>query len=129
MILGIGIDLIDIRRMERDFPYYKRVFTPAEQAECEGREERMAAYAKRFAAKEACIKALGANDAIGGAYNHEVEIGKTVSGRPTVTLHGGAARQLTAITPSGYKPRVEVTITDDFPVAAAMVLIHAEPSP
>lgn len=127
MILGIGIDLHDIRHVEQNPGHYLKHFTAAERALCERREERWAAYTKRFAIKEAVIKALGVNDAIGGVHMREIEVVMTASGRPTVQLSGGAARQLTAITPPGTRARIDVSATDHFPTAAAMCAISAEP--
>ena len=111
--------------MERDWAIQKPRFTPAEIALCESRVERFAAYAKRFAAKEACIKALGVNDVLGGVDHVEIEVTPTASGRPTLKLTRGAARQLDAITPRGLKPRIHVSISDDFPMAMASVVIEA----
>ena len=125
MILNIGIDSMDARMIERYYQMYLDRFTVAEREECESRENRMCAYAKRFAAKEACIKALGVNDAIGGVHMREIEVNATSSGRPHLTLTGGALRQLQAITPHGRTAKVHVSITDMNMTASAVVVIEA----
>jgi holo-[acyl-carrier protein] synthase len=127
MILGIGNDVIDIRRIERTIERYGdrflgRVFTPAERARSDGKAGRAASYAKRFAAKEACAKALGTG-LRNGVYWKDMGVVNERSGRPTMLLTGGAARQLERMTPHGYLPRVHVTLTDDFPMAQAVVVI------
>jgi holo-[acyl-carrier protein] synthase len=127
MILGIGNDVIDIRRIERTIARYgerflNRVFTETERARSDGRAGRIASYAKRFAAKEACAKALGTG-LRKGVYWRDMGVVNLPSGRPTLLLTGGAARRLQHITPQGYAPRVHVTVTDDFPMAEAVVII------
>jgi len=127
MILGIGNDVIDIRRIENAIARYgerflSRIFTQAERARSDGRAGRAASYAKRFAAKEACAKALGTG-LRNGVYWKDMGVVNLPSGRPTLLLTGGAARQLARITPQGYAPVVHVTITDDFPMAEAVVVI------
>jgi len=127
MILGIGNDVIDIRRIEKTLDrfgerFLSRVFTPAERARSDGKAGRAASYAKRFAAKEACAKALGTG-LRNGVYWKDMSVVNQPSGRPTMLLTGGAARQLERMTPSGYEPRVHVSLTDDFPVAEAVVVI------
>src|ERR1044072_699712 len=127
MIIGLGSDLIDIRRMEKTLErfgqrFIDRVFTDVEQAKSERRTERVASYAKRFAAKEACAKALGTG-LRHGVFWRDMGVINLPSGRPTLRLTGGAARQLDAITPEGYEARIDLTLTDDFPLAEAVVII------
>jgi holo-[acyl-carrier protein] synthase len=127
MIVGIGSDMIDIRRIEKTIDRYgdrflNRVFTEAERARSDGKAGRAASYAKRFAAKEACAKALGTG-LRGGVFWKDMGVVNLRSGRPTMVLTGGAAAQLRRITPQGLEPRVHVTLTDDFPLAQAVVLI------
>ena len=127
MIVGIGNDIIDIRRIEKTIERYgerflNRVFTEAERARSDGRAGRAASYAKRFAAKEACAKALGTG-LRNGVFWKDMGVVNLGSGRPTMVLTGGAAAQLRRITPQGLEPRVHVTLTDDFPLAQAVVLI------
>jgi holo-[acyl-carrier protein] synthase len=127
MIVGIGNDVIDIRRIEKTIERYgerflNRVFTEAERARSDGRAGRAASYAKRFAAKEACAKALGTG-LRNGVFWKDMGVVNLGSGRPTMVLTGGAAAQLRRITPQGLEPRVHVTLTDDFPLAQAVVLI------
>jgi holo-[acyl-carrier protein] synthase len=127
MIVGIGNDMIDIRRIEKTIERYgarflNRVFTEAERARSDGKAGRAASYAKRFAAKEACAKALGTG-LRNGVFWKDMGVVNLGSGRPTMVLTGGAAAQLRRITPQGLEPRVHVTLTDDFPLAQAVVLI------
>ncbi len=129
MIVGIGSDIIDIRRIERTLERYGerfsgRVFTPVEQRRSEGRVERAASYAKRFAAKEACAKALGTG-LRAGVFWRDMGVVNLPSGKPTMALSGGAAERLTAILPAGSAARIHLTITDDFPIAQAFVIIEA----
>jgi holo-[acyl-carrier protein] synthase len=131
MILGIGNDVIDIRRIEKTIERYGerflgRVFTATERARSEGKAGRAASYAKRFAAKEACAKALGTG-LRRGVYWKDMGVVNERSGRPTMLLTGGAHRQLELLTPTGFVPRVHVTLTDDFPMAQAVVVISAWP--
>jgi len=132
MILGIGNDVIDIRRIEKAIERYgdrflRRIFTEAERARSEGRLGRAASYAKRFAAKEACAKALGTG-LRRGVFWRDMGVVNLRSGRPTLVLTGGAALQLERITPRGYEPHVHLTLTDDFPLAQAVVIISGEPA-
>ena len=129
MIIGIGADLIDIRRIEKSLDrfggrFVERIFTEAEQAVSDGRRQRAASYAKRFAAKEACSKALGTG-LRRGVYWRDMGVVNLPSGRPTLMLTGGAAAQLARMTPPGYEARIDLTITDDFPMAQAIVIISA----
>ncbi|HWB45097.1 MAG TPA: holo-ACP synthase [Hyphomicrobiaceae bacterium] len=127
MILGIGNDIIDIRRIEKAIErfgdrFLRRVFTDAERKKSDGRAQRGASYAKRFAAKEACAKALGTG-LRKGVFWKDMGVANLSSGRPTMVLTGGAAEQLRRITPPGCQARVDVTLTDDFPLAQAIVVI------
>ena len=129
MILGLGNDIIDIRRVERTIERYgdrflSRVFTDIERRKSDGRAMRAASYAKRFAAKEACAKALGTVFRH-GVFWRDMGVVNLPSGRPTLELTGGAALALAAITPEGHEVRIDLTITDDFPMAQAIVIISA----
>jgi holo-[acyl-carrier protein] synthase len=131
MILGIGNDIVDIRRIERTLERYgdrfiSRVFTDTERAKSERRAERAASYAKRFAAKEACSKALGTGFRR-GTYWRDMGVVNEPSGRPTMVLDGGARSHLERMTPAGHRAVIHVTLTDDFPYAQAIVIIAAEP--
>ena len=132
MILGIGSDIIDIRRIEQTLERYgerflNRVFTDTERRKSEARVGRAASYAKRFAAKEACAKALGTG-LRKGVFWRDMGVVNLRSGRPTIVLTGGAAEQLRRITPEGLEARVDVSLTDDFPLAQAIVVISAVPA-
>ncbi len=132
MILGLGNDIIDIRRIEKTIArfgdrFLARVFTDTEREKSDARATRAASYAKRFAAKEACAKALGTGFRK-GVFWRDMGVVNLASGRPTMVLTGGAAEQLGRITPVGYEPRVDVSLTDDFPQAQAVVVISAVPS-
>ena len=129
MILGLGNDIIDIRRVERTIKRYgerflSRVFTEIERRKSDNRAERAASYAKRFAAKEACAKALGTGFRQ-GVFWRDVGVVNLPSGRPTLQLTGGAARALEQLTPEGHEVRIDLSITDDFPTAQAIVIISA----
>ena len=131
MILGVGNDLIDIRRIETTLERYgdrfiTRVFTETERKKSEGRRQRAASYAKRFAAKEACAKALGTGLSR-GVYWRDMGVVNLPSGRPTLKLTGGAAKVLKDMTPDGFEARIDLTLTDDFPLAAAIVIISGVP--
>lgn len=131
MIIGIGSDLIDIRRIEKTLErhperFIARVFTDIEREKSERRKERAASYAKRFAAKEACSKALGTGFAR-GVFWRDMGVVNLPGGKPTMALTGGAARRLTEMLPAGHEAFVHVTITDDFPLAQAFVIIEARP--
>jgi holo-[acyl-carrier protein] synthase len=132
MIIGIGSDLVDIRRIERTIErhgerFLNRIFTATEQARAERRANRVATYAKRFAAKEACAKALGTG-LRRGVYWRDMGVVNQRSGRPTMQLTGGALRRLQEITPAGCEARIDVTVTDEGPMAQALVVISALPS-
>ncbi len=131
MILGIGSDLIDIRRVERVLERYgerfvARIFTDNERGRAERRRDRVATYAKRYAAKEACAKALGTGMRA-GVFWRDMGVVNLRSGRPTMQLTGGALARLQAITPAGCEAHIDLTITDEWPTAQAFVIISAEP--
>ena len=135
MIIGIGSDILDIRRIERTIErhgdrFLERIFTTAERAKAEKRTERIraATYAKRFAAKEAASKALGTGFRA-GVFWRDLGVVNLPSGQPTLRLTGGAAERLKAITPAGHGAVIALTITDEFPYAQAMVVITAVPLP
>jgi holo-[acyl-carrier protein] synthase len=132
MILGLGNDVIDIRRIEKALARYgerfiTRIFTEVERKRAESRAGGVETYAKRFAAKEACAKALGTG-LRNGVFWRDMGVVNLPSGRPTMVLTGGAAEQLRRITPAGLEPRIDLTLTDDFPLAQAVVLISAVPA-
>jgi len=129
MIIGLGNDMIDIRRVERTIQRYgerflSRVFTDIERSKSDNRAARAASYAKRFAAKEACSKALGTGFRQ-GVFWRDMGVVNLISGRPTLQLTGGAALALARITPDGHEARIDLSITDDFPTAQAIVIISA----
>ena len=132
MILGLGNDIIDIRRIERTIERYgdrflDRIFTATERRKSDRRRERAASYAKRFAAKEACSKALGTG-LRKGVFWRDMGVVNLPSGRPTLQLTGGALAELQRLTPAGHEARIDLTITDDFPMAQAIVIISAIPT-
>jgi len=132
MIVGIGNDTIDIRRMEKVIErhgerFTHRIFTDIEIAKSERRRQRVASYAKRFAAKEACSKALGTGLS-GGVFWRDMGVVNLPSGKPTLVLTGGAAKRLASLVPPGHRPEIHLTITDDFPMAQALVIIEAVPA-
>ncbi len=129
MIIGLGTDLIDIRRIEQTLErfgprFINRVFTDLEQRKSERRVARAATYAKRFAAKEACAKALGTGFK-NGVFWRDMGVINLPSGQPALELTGGAAKRLAEITPQGMKAQISLTLTDDFPLAQAIVIISA----
>lgn len=131
MIVGLGSDLIDIRRIEKTLERFgdrftHRIFTEIERTKSDRRHARAASYAKRFAAKEACSKALGTGFRK-GVYWRDMGVVNEPSGRPTMALTGGASIQLETLIPDGHTPRIHITITDDFPWAQAFVIIEALP--
>ena len=133
MIIGIGNDLVDIRRIEKSLArfgdrFVQRIFTEAEQKRSEGRATRAASYAKRFAAKEACSKALGTGFRR-GVFWRDMGVINLKSGKPTIVLTGGALTRLEEITPAGMSPQIDLTLTDEFPLAQAFVIISAVPRP
>ncbi|MBV9551490.1 MAG: holo-ACP synthase [Alphaproteobacteria bacterium] len=133
MILGIGSDLIDIRRIEKTIERYgdkflDRIFTETERRRCDRRTNRTASYARRFAAKEAAAKALGTGFRR-GVFWRDLGVVNLPGGQPTMLLTGGALQRLEAMTPAGMAARLSVTITDEPPLAQAVVIITAEPAP
>ena len=132
-VIGLGNDIVDIRRIEQTLERYgerfiNRVFTEVEQAKSERRRNRAASYAKRFSAKEACSKALGTGFRK-GVYWRDMGVVNMPGGKPTIELTGGALLRLQEITPPGMIARIELSLTDDHPIAQAIVLITAEPDP
>ncbi|MES5046347.1 holo-ACP synthase [Rhizobium nepotum] len=129
MIIGLGSDLIDIRRVEHSLTRFgerftHRCFTDIERAKSDGRKNRAASYAKRFAAKEACSKALGTGLA-NGVFWRDMGVVNLPGGKPTMMLTNGAAERLAAMLPAGHRANIHLTITDDFPYAQAFVIIEA----
>jgi len=133
MILGLGSDLIDIRRIEKSIErfgdrFIERIFTDVERAKSDRRAQRAASYAKRFAAKEACAKALGTG-LNKGVFWRDMGVVNLPGGKPTLALTNGALRRLNEITPAGHTAVIDLTITDDFPLAQAIVIISAVATP
>ena len=131
MILGIGNDMIDIRRIENTLERFgdrftARVFTEVERKKSDRRRQRAASFAKRFAAKEACSKALGTG-LRRGVFWRDMGVINLASGRPTMSLTGGAAKRLSELVPDDHEAQIDLTLTDDFPWAQAMVIISAVP--
>ncbi|MDO9417492.1 holo-ACP synthase [Pararhizobium sp.] len=131
MIIGIGSDLIDIRRIEKSIERFgarftDRCFTEVEKRKSDGRKNRAASYAKRFAAKEACSKALGTGLAQ-GVFWRDMGVVNMPGGKPTMVLTGGAQERLQRMLPTGHRAAIHLTITDDFPLAQAFVIIEALP--
>jgi len=129
MIIGLGNDIIDIRRIERTFERFgdrfaNRIFTALEQQKCDRRAQRIASYARRFAAKEACSKALGTGFRK-GVFWRDMGVVNLPSGKPTMQLTGGAAARLAELIPEGMAAQIDLTITDEPPQAQAIVLISA----
>jgi holo-[acyl-carrier protein] synthase len=133
MIIGLGQDICDIRRIEKSLERFgdrftQRVFTDVERALAERRRQRAATYAKRFAAKEACAKALGTGVPRRGVHWKNIGVVNLPTGRPTIALTGGAAERLAKLTPAGMTAVIHLTITDEHPYAQAMVIIEAVPT-
>jgi holo-[acyl-carrier protein] synthase len=129
MILGIGSDLTDIRRIQASLDRFgerfsQRLFTDVERQRSEAKHDRASSYAKRFAAKEACAKALGTG-IHRGVFWRDMGVVNLPSGRPTLALTGGAAERLRVLTPQGFEPRIHLTLTDEIPYAQAFVVIEA----
>ena len=129
MIIGVGSDLININRIERTLErfglrFMNRCFTQSEQIKCNKRANRVDSYAKRYAAKEACSKALGTGFR-SGVYWRDIEVISLPSGKPTLELSGGAALRLDKITPQGMKPQIDLSLTDESPLVHAIVVISA----
>ena len=132
MIVGLGSDIIDIRRIEQTIErfgdrFLNRVFTPVERAKCDRRAARAESYARRFAAKEACSKALGTG-LRQGVFWRDMGVVNVRGGRPTLALTGGALARLNSMVPRGYVPRIDLTMTDEPPQAQAVVIISAVPA-
>lgn len=132
MILGLGSDLIDITRIEAAIErfgprFINRVFTAVEQEKSDRRANRAASYARRFAAKEACAKALGTG-LNRGVFWRDMGVMNRPGGQPTLILTGGAKARLDSLTPPGMVARIDLSMTDDFPLAQAIVIISAEPA-
>jgi len=131
MIIGIGSDMCDVRRIEKTLArfgqrFVDRVFTEVEQRKSDRRAERAASYAKRFAAKEACAKALGTGFSR-GVFMKDLGVVNLPSGAPTLALTNGALKRLQDLTPSGHEAVIHVTLTDEYPTAMAFVMIEARP--
>lgn len=131
MIIGIGNDLIDIRRIDRTLQrfggrFIDRIYTETEKAKSDRRADTAASYAKRFAAKEACSKALGTGFRR-GVYWRDMGVVNLQSGKPTMLLTGGAAARLAELIPAGMEPQIDVSLTDEPPLAQATVIISAVP--
>jgi len=129
VILGLGSDLIDIRRVDKSIQrfgdrFLLRIFTELERAKSDKRMQRAASYAKRFAAKEACSKALGTG-LRKGVFWRDMGVVNLPGGKPSMKLTGGALKRLQQMTPPGYEAVIDLTITDDFPLAQAIVIISA----
>jgi holo-[acyl-carrier protein] synthase len=131
MILGLGNDIVDIRRIERSIERYgdrflNRIFTDAERAKSDRRTARAASYAKRFAAKEACSKALGTGMSM-GVFFRDMGVENDHNGKPALRLTGGASARLAAMTPAGQRAQIHLTMTDEYPLAEAVVIISTVP--
>ena len=131
MIIGLGSDIVDVRRIARVVERYgdrflDRIFTPAERAKAERRAARIETYAKRFAAKEACAKALGTGFRR-GVFWRDLGVTNLPGGKPTMKLTGGALKRLQLITPAGCDAVIDVSLTDEGPTAQAIVIISAVP--
>ena len=132
MIIGLGSDIVDVRRIKEVLErhgnrFLDRCFTPQERAKADRRARRVETYAKRFAAKEACAKALGTGIRH-GVWWRDMGVVNMPSGRPTMKLTGGALKRLQAITPDGYEAQIDLTISDEGPMAVAFVIISAVPA-
>ena len=133
MIIGLGSDLCDIRRIQKSLDrfgdrFVQRLFTEIEQEKCDRRKDRAASYAKRFAAKEACAKALGTGVPRRGVHWKDMGVVNLRSGAPTMSLTGGAAERLQSLTPPGMTLKIHVSLTDDHPYAQAFVILEALPA-
>ena len=131
MIIGLGSDMVDVRRIARSIERYGdrflgRIFTDAERSKAENRARKVETYAKRFADKEACSKALGTGFRR-GVFWRDMGVVNLASGRPTMKLTGGALERLAEITPAGHTAQIDVSLTDDGPTAQAIVIISAVP--
>ena len=129
MIIGLGSDLIDVRRIEKTIErhgerFINRIFTDVERAKSDKRAQRAASYAKRFAAKEACSKALGTG-LNKGVYWRDMGVVNLPGGKPTMKLTGGALKRLQELTPPGHTAQIDLSMTDELPLAQAIVIISA----
>lgn len=129
MIIGLGSDLIDVRRIEKTIErhgqrFLNRIFTDVERAKSDKRAQRAASYAKRFAAKEACSKALGTG-LNKGVYWRDMGVVNLPGGKPTMKLTGGALKRLQELTPPGHTAQIDLSMTDELPLAQAIVIISA----
>jgi holo-[acyl-carrier protein] synthase len=132
MIVGLGSDLCDARRIAKVIErhgerFLRRIFTPAERAKAERRANKVETYAKRFAAKEACAKALGTGMRA-GVFWRDMGVVNLPGGRPTMKLTGGALARLKSMLPPGHEARIDVSLTDEGPTAQAIVIISAVPA-
>ncbi len=132
MIIGVGIDLLDVRRIERTLVrfgdrFLERVFTESERVRCRRRGNPVACYGQRYAAKEACAKALGTGFRE-GVFWRDIEVDNLPSGQPILRLSGGAQDRLAALTPNGMRAALALSLTDEYPFAQAMVVISAQAS-
>jgi len=132
LIVGIGSDLCDIRRIDKTLERFGerftgRIFTEIERTRSERKNDRAASYAKRFAAKEACAKALGTG-LKRGVFWRDMGVANLRSGQPTMALTGGAAKRLAELTPAGMNAVIHLSLTDDHPYAQAFVIIEAVPA-
>ena len=134
MIIGLGNDLCDIRRIETALARFgrrfeERCFTEAERAKAEGRGDKAGTLAKRFAAKEACSKALGTGvNGAHGVHWHDMEVANDKSGRPSLSLRGAARARLESLMPPGHEAVIHLTLSDEHPMAQAVVIIEARPA-
>ena len=133
MIIGLGSDIVDIRRIEKTLErfgdrFVRRIYTVTEEKKSDRRANRAASYARRFAAKEACSKALGTGFRR-GVYWRDLGVVNLPSGKPSMKLTGGALKRLEELTPEGMSAQIDLSITDDDPLAQAIVLISAVPLP
>ena len=131
MIIGLGSDVVDVRRIARSIERYgerflARIYTPVERAKADKRANKVETYAKRFAAKEACSKALGTGFRR-GVFWRDMGVVNLPGGRPTMRLTGGALKRLQSITPAGCEAQIDVSLTDEGPTAQAIVIISAVP--
>src|SRR3984957_17878294 len=131
MIIGIGSDIVDIRRIEQTIArfgerFLDRIYTPAERRKAESRTAAAATYAKRFAAKEACAKALGTGFR-NGVFFRDLGVVNLPGGKPTMRLTGAAFARLQTLVPAGHEAHIDLAITDEYPMAQAFVIISAEP--
>ena len=133
MIIGVGVDLIDIRRVEAVLHrhgdrFLTRIFTPRERSDCERRAQPVNGFALRYAAKEACAKALGTGFRW-GVFWRDIEVVPLPSGKPTLRLYGQAAARLQSLLPAHHRSSIEVSLSDEFPYGQAFVVIAAVPDP